>query len=338
MKKLLLIALLIPALGFSQTVYTSTQAGNFLTPSTWSPFGVPMSGDSVYINHAVVMNSNIYYTAGRITINAGGSLIEDATDRSFWADGTGSLVNMGTFTVHLLLASPNTAITNVGLMDGLDSVWNQSSMLMNTGTMNVYDLLNDQTATFHNHSSLNVANNFNNQGFFHMNGDGQTDVANDFSNCNTQTMNAHCENHGTMCIGNDFSNCAGDSLDGSGNYFVAGQSANLGEFVGTFTFHTPTGSLNLNTGTVEPGVTITTGACDLSIAEEQTMVFKAFPNPTMDNIYVTLDGVEYQLIDCTGKVIREGKVKESMIKMDDLRKGLYLLKVDGQPTIRVIRK
>ena len=179
MKKILLLTLLLPTIGFSQTVRTSTQAGDFINPLNWNPIGLPASGDSIIINHAMVMTTNIYYTAGRITISGSGSLIEDATDRSFWADGDGSVVNSGTFTAHLLLVSPNAEMTNMGNFAGVDSVWNQG-LIMNMGMMESYDILNDETATFHQHSSLLVNNNMNNQGFFHMMAVGQTTVMNDF--------------------------------------------------------------------------------------------------------------------------------------------------------------
>lgn len=336
MKRTLLLFVFIPLLGMSQTK-TTVANGDFYNPLIWDCTCLPASGDSLIINHAITMNTDIYYTAGRITINMNGSLIEDATDRAFWADGTGSIVNMGTFTTHLFLMSPSAQGSNMGTFANVDSVWNQG-YFMNMGDFQTYDFLNDETATFHNHASLTVANNMNNQGLFHMNNTGETEVVNDFSNCNTQSLNATCENHGVMCIGNDFSNCTGDTVSGSGNYYVANQSANLGDFIGTFTFHTPSGALDVNTGTVASGVTITQGACNLGLNAEQAEPFRIYPNPTKGDLSLTVNGVMYTMFDCTGKIVKKGVVTNNQIEMDDLHTGLYLLNVDGYGTSRIIKR
>lgn len=336
MKKTLLLALLLPIIGFSQTIRTSTAAGDFINPLNWSPLGLPASGDSIIINHAMVMTTNIYYTAGQITINAPGSLIEDATDRSFWADGDGKVVNSGTFTAHLLLVSPNAEMTNMGNFAGVDSVWNQG-LIMNTGTMESYDILNDETATFHQHSSLLVNNNLNNQGYFHMMPSGQTTVMNDFSNCNIQTMDAWFENDGMMCIGNNFTNCIDDTLTGSGAYFIGGSSSNFGVIDGTCEINTSTGTLGV-VGTVMPGVTFGTGICELGIDDPKEEALSVYPNPTEGDIYISEDNLEYQLFDITGKIVGNGFVTANKIEMNDLNNGVYLLKLSGETTIRIIKK
>lgn len=336
MKRTLLLIAFIPFFGMSQTK-TTVASGDFYNPLTWDCTCLPASGDSLIINHALTMNVDIYYTAGRITIGPNGSLVEDATNRAYWADGTGSLVNYGTFTSHLLLLSPDAELNNEGVMAGVDSIWNQG-YVMSTGGIDSYDVLNDETGTFHNHGTFNVGNNINNQGYFHMMAGASLEVGNDLSNCNTQTADAWFENHGTVCIANNFSNCIDDTLAGSGNYFVSNQSANLGAFVGTFTFHTPSGSLDLQTGTIESGVVITQGACNLGITAEVAEPFRIYPNPTKGDISLTVNGVKYTMFDCTGKIVMKGVVANNQIQMDNLKMGLYLLEVEGHGTSRIIKR
>lgn len=335
MKTILLFFTLIPLVSLALTK-TTVGNGNFYNPLTWDCMCFPADGDSLVINHAVTMDVSIYYTSGRITINPGGSLIEDATDRAFWADGTASLVNGGTFTSHLFLLSPGGTLTNTGSFANVDSVWNQG-YVMNMGTIGVYDLLNDQTATFHNHANLNIANNINNQGYFHMNDMGVMEVGNDYSNCNIQTQDAWFENHGIVCITNDFSNCAGDTLAGSGDYFIGGSSANLGVFTGTFTFHTPSGTIGIP-GTIDPGVTVTTGSCNLGLSQSEEEAFRLYPNPTATEINTTVTDCDFTLYDCTGKIVKEGKVANYQIDLSNMKTGFYLLKIEGFGTNRIIKK
>ena len=280
MKKVLLLVFLIPVLSYAQTNRTTNQDGDFYNPLIWTPVGLPASGDILTINHAVNMNLDIYYTAGQININSGGSLIEDATPRSMWING-GSLSNAGTYSSHLIWVSSGGSVSNTGTMTGIDSLlvqadftnngnaaindlWitvegnlnntgtltNTDSMLVqgvftNSGSAGVYDIAVDQQALFDNSGVMDISNNFHSQGL--VQNVGTIDVGLDFSNCNTQTMDAMFESDGVFCIANNFLNCDGDTMAGSGVYHVGNMSTNLGVFSGNFVFNTPTGGLTVNT-------------------------------------------------------------------------------------------
>jgi hypothetical protein len=336
MKRILLLGILLPTLSFGQTNRTTTAAGDFLNPLIWSPIGIPASGDSLTINHAVVMNTGIYYTAGRITIGSSGSLIEDGTDRTFWADGTGSLINSGTFTAHLLLVSPLATMSNIGDFTGVDSAWNQGSF-SNIGAMDSYDILNDETGSFVQNGILIVSHDMNNQGFFQINPSAQTAVLNDFSNCNLQTMDAWFENDAIICIGNNFANCIDDTITGTGEYFIGGSATNLGVFEGAFVFNTPSGSV-FNTGTIDPNVIMGTGICELGVKEIEVGLLNAYPNPAQNQIQINRANVTYTIYDVTGQVVSKGITKDGKIEMSNLNKGVYLLKVANEPAIRVIKQ
>lgn len=332
MKKILLSLLLIPFTGSTQVI-TTVADGIFLNPFTWDCTCVPSDGDSLVINHDLISNTDIYYSSGRISINNGGSLVEDATDRAIWIDG-GSLINRGTFTFHKLWLSNGEIENNAaGIMD---SVWNQSSFVnSNNGTITVYDIINDETGDFLNSGLLDIANDMNNQGYFY--NTGTIDLGNDFSNCNIQTMDAIFENLGTFCITNDFSNCPDDTLKGSGHYFIGGSSSNLGVFDGTFTFHTPSGTIGIP-GNIQPGVTVTTGACNISIAKLEEDNVSIYPSPISDNLTIsTPEQVDFKIFSTDGNIVFEGNTKDEKIDLQNLKAGIYLIVIDGYKTQRLVK-
>ncbi|XOV68383.1 MAG: T9SS type A sorting domain-containing protein [Fluviicola sp.] len=334
MKKILLLLTLLPIGAFSQTI-NSVQNGDFFNPFTWDCACIPQNGMTVNIDHDVVLNLDIAYTSGSIIINSGASLIEDATDRAFWVDGTGTLTNNGTFTSHLLLVSPNADITNTGNMPNLDSVWVQGT-LTNSGFISALDVLNDETSNFDNQSEVSIANNFNNQGYFYIAPSASVEVGNDFSNCNLQTLYAYMENDGIMCITNDFSNCPDDTLDGQGNYYVGGSSSNLGVFTGDFTFHTPSGTMGVP-GTIDPSVTVTSGTCTLGMTEQNEQQVQVAPNPVSDLLQLSIDSGKFALFDITGKMIFSGYFYNGSIDFSSINSGIYLLKINDNKTIRITK-
>lgn len=310
----------------AQTARTSTASGDFLNPLNWSPVGVPASGDQLTINHNMIISTGIYYTAGSITINSGGSLMEDATDRDFWVDGTGSLINHGTFKSHTFLASPNTTVYNYGTFSQIDSIWNQSD-LINIGVLEVFAFLNDEQASFTNEGQLVVGNNYNNQGRFNNKPWASIDVQNDFSNCNIQNLDAVYTNDGIFCIGNNMSNCLGDTLRGNGHYYIGNAASNFGVLEGNATFYTPSGSFAI-TGTTGSGVTITTGSCALLTESIETSNLNLYPNPAENLIHIDRKG-KYSILSLDGRIIQEDYT-EGTVDVSNMQSGVYILIFNGQ--------
>tara|TARA_R110002072_G_scaffold238939_1_gene396669 strand:+ start:65250 stop:66257 length:1008 start_codon:yes stop_codon:yes gene_type:complete len=333
MKTILLLVTLLPLISFSQTK-TTIANGDFYNPIVWDCFCLPASGDNLIINHDLIMNTDIYYTAGQILINANGSLAEDATGRDFWADGTANLTNQGDFTVSRLLFSPNAVFTNGGVANIVDSLFNQG-VISNNGTVSVFDFLNDQTGTLTNFGTISILNNMNNQG--EVNNQSNMDLGNDFSNCNTQTMDAVFNNDGIFCVTNNFSNCPDDTLKGMGDYYIGGSSTNLGVFDETFTFNTPSGTIGLP-GTIAPGVTVTAGSCTLGLEFSDDISFEVFPNPTNSDIHFSITDVNYVLYDYSGKLISKGKIENYRIDFNNIADGLYTLVLEDYGTARFIKQ
>ncbi|MBI3133843.1 MAG: T9SS type A sorting domain-containing protein [Bacteroidetes bacterium] len=326
--------------GFSAVLHaqvqTTTGSGNFYNPLLWDCFCVPADGDSLVINHAMEMTAPIYYTSGQIKINASGSLLEDGSDRDVWVDGSGSLINAGTFNCHRLYISDVASFVNSGNTGNLDSLWNQAT-INNTGTISVYDYLNDETSVAHNDAGadLNIANNFNNQG--HFINDGTIDLVNDFSNCNIQTLSALFVNNGTFCIAQDMTNCLDDTLTGTGTYHTANSSSNFGVFGGTFTFNTPTGSIGFNSGTIAPTVVFDNVPCGLTVAETENH-FDIYPNPANTVLYVSESNLAYQVVDLSGKLIATGSTNSSGIDLSGMTPGIYTIRLQNQDGTIFIEK
>lgn len=123
---------------------SSTANGSWLNPFNWSCNCVPLPGYTVIINHAIVLNTDFAYTSGSITINAGGSLIEDATPRNM-AIGA-NFLNKGQVKFHALLISGGTTTNDPNAQFTLSAFTNSAS-LYNYGRIDI--------DSFHNTSSIN---------------------------------------------------------------------------------------------------------------------------------------------------------------------------------------
>lgn len=334
MKLTLLTLALVPLTSFSQTK-TTVDNGDFLNPLVWDCICLPANGDTLIINHHLTLNSDIAYDAGSITINSSGLLMEDATNRAFWIDGTGSFSNAGTFKSHLLLVSPDATFTNTGIMTGMDSVMIQGT-LTNTGNISAYDVLNDEGANFSQLNEMTISNNFNNQGYFYIGSGATLEVGTDFSNCNIQSEYGYMNNDGTMCIANDFSNCPGDTIAGEGEYFIGNGSSNLGVLTGNITVHTPSGSLDI-AGTMDPSVTVTTGSCTLGVSDETAPTLETYPNPVTNVIHLNVAYGNYVIVDLSGREIQRGDFHKGEIDLTLIQEGSYFLKVNDFQGIHLLK-
>lgn len=166
------------------TTYTSAANGNWMNFTTWSPVGIPIPGDIVTINHAVVLDTSFAYSVGSITVNASGSLTQSGSrdimlngvNASFTNDGTttirylalsaGSFNNTGMFNVKSILN--NIALNNSGTLNGVDSLYNNTGTVNNGGTINIMTFYNNNI--WHNFGTIQglttVVDSMWNQGTF----------------------------------------------------------------------------------------------------------------------------------------------------------------------------
>lgn len=178
MKKLLLFfVLLAPGFIPAQTA-TSVQNGNWTNPMTWDCSCVPLPGYTITINHNVTLNTSFAWTTGGITVNAGGSLLDDATGRDLWMNG-GNFSNGGSTDVHYFLVQSGTFsnsgtitaraianyvnFTNTGTFQQVDSLYNTATVINNGSFLAIDSVTNAGTWT---NNGTCTYNQFTNTGQF----------------------------------------------------------------------------------------------------------------------------------------------------------------------------
>lgn len=139
----------------AQTI-TSTSNGNWAMPTTWDCTCIPGFTADVIVAHDVTLNTDWQVTGGSITINAGASLLDDATGRDLWMNG-GSLTNNGTLDLRYLLLSSNT-FTNTGTFY-VESFANFATINNSGSMLNIDSLYTDGTLT--NNSLIQVGTFYN---------------------------------------------------------------------------------------------------------------------------------------------------------------------------------
>jgi len=142
--------------------YISVADGDWTTPTTWDPVGVPIPGDDITIDTDVILNSNFYYTAGSVTINEDASLTEDVAGRSFTVNG-GTFENNGVLRITYL-------VTIGGTTENNDSIYIYVSFL--------------NSSTFDNNGVIAEADSFLNEGAYNNNADAEILVSNFYNNYN----------------------------------------------------------------------------------------------------------------------------------------------------------
>lgn len=187
--------------GLSQTT-TSVANGNWTNPLTWSCTCVPTPGANVTINHNVVLNTSFGYSTGSITINSGGSLLDDVIGRDMWVNG-GAFTNNGNVDVHYLLNSSGTFInsgtitaraisnsigfTNTGIFQNIDSMLNNAVLINNGSFLNLDSITNN--VSFVN-NGICTFNQFTNNGtYINNNNLTFTDITNNGILTNSDSIN-----------------------------------------------------------------------------------------------------------------------------------------------------
>jgi adenine C2-methylase RlmN of 23S rRNA A2503 and tRNA A37 len=72
----------------------------------------------------------------------------------------------------------------------------------------------------------------------------------------------------------------------------------------------------------------------MGLADNSNSLFKLYPNPSQNDVTISISNssseIKYQIIDYSGKIVRENLIqnsKEFTIDISDLAKGLYLIKL-----------
>ena len=385
--------------------YTSVGNSSWLSPTTWSPVGVPILGVNatvVIINSNVVLDTSYVYSSGSITINSGKSLQESGI-RTMLLNGSNAIfTNNGTFTFSNFIANNggatnngsmnidivlynNAVFLNNGTITGIDSFLNNKTFtntsiaslgvnqfqndktVRNFGTITAVDHLNNDSLTnkgrliftnFSNASnclndSLITINDFTNTGSIFNNkviignndftnrgsfqNAGTYTVGHDFLNHNLVTFDAVFANNGLVTVGHNWWNA--DTIKGTvlGSFVVQDSTANTGSMKGTFDFCdlTPPATaikIDLNTGTVTPGITYCTHVAIENIAKSNINIY---PNPANNFITIELLGSSTKnsiiISNNLGQTIYNSTfIEKAYIDISKFSTGVYFLKIQSK--------
>ncbi|HMQ74497.1 MAG TPA: hypothetical protein PKE21_05540 [Flavobacteriales bacterium] len=333
MRALPITAAVALAVGSSaQTTVSSVVDGDWTAPSTWDCGCVPQNGDTVVVQHAVELPTDVVHLGGAFRITASGALVGSGSS-GLWS--TAPFTNSGSVSLHRLVLLDGSAWTdslvntgsiatmrmamrragrNTGVISAIDSLvfdhcsfrneatvssrvtWVRDSLVWNEGLFVSYTLVVDSTGLFHNvgtcrvleHLAVRTLGNFN-----VASGAVETHVLGDADiRWGLNVWDAHMQVDGRLHL-NDAEVpiphltffVQGGSIhaghfrnqgwaDGPGTLCIADSAENLGILHPGLTIcdATPTSFtwpyLDLNTGTVDPGVLVCPqGSCTVGGAE-----------------------------------------------------------------------
>ncbi|MBX3103231.1 MAG: T9SS type A sorting domain-containing protein [Bacteroidetes bacterium] len=269
-----------PGSARAQCTYTSVQAGDWNTASTWTCTGcgtcsTPSGTNIVIINHDVTMGSNITLS-GDLTINSGGSLSHTG-NRTLTFNGT-------TFNLHGTATLENMALGSAS-------------------TLNIYGTLtlnrnHTNSGTIHVHGDFTVNGSYTNASgkTTHVYSTGHMEVSNGLSNNGATFIN-----DGYVKVAGNLANNPGGILDGNGGTWDVGNNAinAAGGFIrGTLNFCDQTSYLScLNS--------CSTPACSTNCAINNTP-FNGANSGTMDSTGISICGVRLVIPLSTGNILLQG--------------------------------
>ena len=249
-----LLSILMLGLALSagaQTTVTTVANGNATNPATWDCLCIPADGDSIIINHALVLDADFALTSGAIIVNPAGSVTGNVNNRIL-AIGGGGFRNDGTFTLAYIYHSGGSFYNNNVLTATRNLGVDVSAQAVNNGTMNVNDtLLINTNASIINTGSMIVpeigcaggfvnsgsvlCDNLANTGVYN-NNLGSTNVAMTVFNVGTVTNNT------PMVIGGDFYN----TENVTNNSFISCSSLYNGDTVAQTAVFTNNGTISVS--------------------------------------------------------------------------------------------
>jgi len=320
MKKLSTLFFLVPFFTNAQTV-TSVAAGNFYSPSTWDCTCVPNATDTIYVNHAVILNLGITYSGGLLQVGGAGSLIDGGAGNGIFIDG-GKVTNIGTINCSAILLES-------GYFNNLSQLYVDSlrtkDTASNMGIINITEnFRNDANGNFTNWGTVTVGNDFLNEAVFYNNSN--LNVQHDFANCNMSSSEATLDISGEMCVYNDFLNCVDDTILGNGTIYITGSSNNAGEMQGNFIVNTLSGALTVNTGNISGAISFGVGSCDAGIVNE-IKYLSIYPNPAENFLTCSEQNIHFEIYDFSGRIICSGFSTDGNVNVEYLSTGVYVIRI-----------
>ncbi len=327
--RILLFSFLLFSLqAFTQSVRTSIADGLGTNPFVWDCTCLPLPNDSIIINHNITLNVDFGFTDGAVVINPGGQLIGDSPNRNFAFSGSANFVNNGNFDVARVGFFGGTAIN--GGTFAADSFY--------TGITTVPGWISN--------GDMDIAYSYWNTGLFTMGVGSQMIVGDNFYNGDSliSGVNAVLANNGDIRVNGDFANS--DTLRGTGQVCIFGNSVNLGVITGTLDMcdNTGGGQVDLNLGTIAGTITTCVSPCNIGIDEVQSIEVEVFPNPTTDMVQIKAQKeINILVFDMVGKLIYQSQSpnQNQTVSTIDFAPGVYIyraISIEGTATGKLIKQ
>ena len=209
------IVLLVP-LQTLATWYSSSQSGDWQVNSTWSPTGVPVSGDGVNLlaAHTITYSGNFNWNTGQISIYGTmivhGDLILDGSS-TLYIYGGGELIVDGNLTINNNLSISGTLTVGENLtVNG--SLYNKSTLHVGGNTIINNTFTNDENAVVDLDGDLLISN-----GSFYENS-GMVVVSGDLTKYHDLSAS------GILVVGGDYYSYGGNTWTQNDHFYVLGTS------------------------------------------------------------------------------------------------------------------
>lgn len=294
-----------------QNTRTTIADGLASNPFVWDCICIPLPGDSVVINHTITLNYD-YAISKALLVNTTGKLIGDNPNRGLLL--TGYFENRGYYNVARTAFYSGTA--------------------RNSGSFLADSLFTALTVNgFLTSGYMEIGTSFWNTGIFKITDTtAQLVVRDNFYNGDSLItgINALLVNDGQMRINLDFANS--DTIRGSGQICIDGNSLNIGIITGTLDFcDISSGSIDLNLGTITGGVQFCQATCSVGIDEEGAPAYLSlYPNPVSDLLTVET-GMPSSLAvyDISGRQVFVSSTEsvKHTLTVSGWQEGVYIYKV-----------
>jgi len=330
MKKPLLLFISFLCLGIIQAQNTRTSIANGLgtNPFVWDCTCVPFPNDSIIINHNITLNVDFGFTDGAVVINPSGSLIGDTPNRNFAFSGSANFINNGNFNV-----------ARVGFFGG--SAFNGGTFTADS----FYTAITTAPGWVSN-GDMNITYAYWNTGTFRLGASAELIIGDNFYNGDSTIsgVNAVLVNDGGIRVNGDFANS--DTMRGSGQVCIYGNSLNAGVITGTLDMcdNTGGGQVDFNVGTIGGSVTTCASPCNIGINEVETISLEVYPNPSTDMVQFKSDKeIQVTVFDLMGKLVYQTTTANSLqtISTIEWAVGIYTYRAysaNGMSTGKLIKQ
>ncbi len=298
----------------------AVNGGNFTNNGTFTIAFLYHSGGVLNNNSVINVTQSMGVAAGFTTTNNNSLVVTD------------SLYIGGTITNNNTLSAYGTAVSGTLTNNGsftTGDLWN-SGLVTNAGlpgliiTDDIYS-----SGTINNTTHISVANDFWNSE--NVNNYDYIDIDHTLYTGDSVQLTANFTNNGLVSIAFDL--YCNQTVTGTGDFCVAGTTANSGDISGTLDIcDLSGGNIDANFGTIAPTVTFCQSSCAIGIEEEkEKQEISVYPNPFENRLTVNSIGYEnatFVLQNILGqKMISQTINGKTEIPVSDFDSGVYFYSV-----------